>query len=96
MKTANAPNERIKRVYFAYMKEARRYSEQSIDAVAKALHRFESYTRFKDFKSFHHQQAIGFKAHLSAQMNGRTKEVLRRFRRRTIPKESCRISYQKP
>lgn len=76
MKTTNAPNERIKRVYFTYMKEARRYSEQSIDAVAKALHRFESYTRFKDFKSFHHQQAVGFKAHLSAQVNGRTKEAL--------------------
>jgi integrase/recombinase XerD len=27
-------------------------------------------------KSFHHQQAVGFKAHLSAQVNGRTKEVL--------------------
>ena len=76
MKTTNAPNERIKRVYFTYMKEARRHSEQSIDAVAKALHRFESYTRFKDFKSFHHQQAVGFKAHLSAQVNGRTKEAL--------------------
>jgi integrase/recombinase XerD len=76
MKTTNAPNERIKRIYFTYMKEARRYGEQSIDAVAKALHRFESYTRFKDFKSFHHQQAVGFKAHLSAQVNGRTKEAL--------------------
>ena len=76
MKTTNAPNERIKRVYFTYMKEARRYSEPSVDAVAKALHRFESYTRFKDFKSFHHQQAVGFKAHLSAQVNGRTKEAL--------------------
>lgn len=42
MKTINAPNERIKRVYFTYMKEARRYSEPSIDAVAKALRRFES------------------------------------------------------
>jgi site-specific recombinase XerD len=76
LKTTNAPNERIKRVYFTYMKEARRYSEPSIDAVAKALHRFESYTRYKDFKSFHHQQAVGFKAHLSAQVNGRTKEAL--------------------
>jgi hypothetical protein len=76
MKTTNAPNERIKRVYFTYMKEAPRYSEPSIDAVAKALHRFESYTRFNDFKSFHHQQAVGFKAHLSAQVNGRTKEAL--------------------
>ena len=76
MKTINAPNERIKRVYFTYMQEARRYGEQSVDAVAKALHRFEGYMRFKDFKSFHHQQAVGFKAHLSAQVNGRTKEAL--------------------
>jgi integrase len=76
MKTTNIRIERIKRVYFTDVKEARRYSEQSIDAVAKALHGFESYTRFKDLESLHHQQADGFKAHFSAQVNGRTKEAL--------------------
>ena len=29
----NAGNERIKRKYFAYVKEAKRYSESSVDAA---------------------------------------------------------------
>jgi len=32
----NENNERIKRTYFAYLKEAQRHSEQSIDAVSTA------------------------------------------------------------
>lgn len=72
MKTHNAGNERIKRRYFAYLKEARRYSEASVDAAAKALHRFERYTKFRDFKTFHIQQAIAFKRHLAEQDNAQT------------------------
>ena len=45
----NPANERIKRQYFAYLDEAQGYSEQSVDAVAKAIARFEVYTRHKDF-----------------------------------------------
>ena len=44
MTTHNARNERIKRQYFAFLKEAKRQSEDSVDAVAKALARFESDT----------------------------------------------------
>jgi integrase len=54
------------------LKEAKGRSEASIDAVAKALNRFETYTRFRDFKAFHIEQAKGFKAHLAEQMNLRT------------------------
>lgn len=64
-KTNSAENERIKRAYFAYLKEARRYSEASLDAVAKSLHRFECYTGFRDFKLFRIQQAIAFKRYLA-------------------------------
>ena len=64
-KTNNAENERIKRAYLTYLKEARRYGEVSVDAVAKSLHRFESYTSFRDFKAFHIQQAVAFKRHLA-------------------------------
>lgn len=67
MKTHNAENERIKRRYFAYLKEAMRQSEQTLDAVAKSLARFEDYTRHKDFKAFHYQQAVAFKGHLAEQ-----------------------------
>ena len=35
MTTHNANNERIKRQYFTYLKEAKRHSEPTVDAVAK-------------------------------------------------------------
>jgi integrase len=76
MKSHNAENERIKRRYFAYLKEAKRQSEQSVDAVAKALARFEDYTMRKDFKAFHFQQAIAFKNHLAELRAQRSGEKL--------------------
>ena len=36
----NANNERIKRQYFIFLKEAKRQNEASVDAVAKAVSRF--------------------------------------------------------
>jgi site-specific recombinase XerD len=74
--THNAENERIKRRYFTYLKEAQRYSDATIDAVASALHRFESHTRFRDFKAFRIEQAVAFKRHLAEQHNARTGERL--------------------
>ncbi len=76
MKTHNAPNERIKRAYFAYLQEAKRNSEQTIDAAAAALHQFEMYTRFREFRSFRIEQAIGFKNHLAKELSGKTKAPL--------------------
>jgi len=46
VQTHNANNERIKRKYFAYLKEAKRQSEATVDASAKALNRFELYTKY--------------------------------------------------
>ena len=63
----NAENERIKRKYFAYLKEAMRNSEATVDAAAKALARFEAHTKHKDFKAFHFEQAVAFKRHLAEQ-----------------------------
>jgi integrase/recombinase XerD len=58
------------------LKEAKGRSEPSIDGVAKALNRFETYTRFRDFKAFHIEQVKAFKAHLAEQMNARTGKTL--------------------
>jgi len=41
MTTYNAENERAKRQYFTFQREAKQRSEASIDAIAKALNRFE-------------------------------------------------------
>ena len=72
----NAENERIKRQYFAYLKEAKRHSEPTVDAAAKALSRFEEYTRHREFKAFHFEQAVAFKRHLAEQTAQRTGEKL--------------------
>ncbi|MBM4260642.1 MAG: site-specific integrase [Deltaproteobacteria bacterium] len=72
----NASNERIKRRYFVYLKEAKRHSEATVDAAAKALARFESYTKFRDFKAFHYEQAVAFKKRLSEQDSQTTGEKL--------------------
>ncbi|MDR4517182.1 MAG: tyrosine-type recombinase/integrase [Nitrosomonas sp.] len=69
-------NERIKRKYFSFLKEAMRQSEQTIDGVAKAIARFENYNKYRDFKLFHYQQAIAFKKHLSEQINKQTGKKL--------------------
>ncbi|HEV2517045.1 MAG TPA: site-specific integrase [Devosia sp.] len=69
-------NERIKREYFHYLKEARRRGNASVDAAAKALHRFEETTRWRDFKRFHREQAVAFKTTLSEQTNARSAERL--------------------
>jgi integrase/recombinase XerD len=76
MRTHSPENERIKRAYFIYLKEARRLSEHSIDAAAAALCKFEEYTKYRDFKRFHIQQAMGFKRKLSDQVSQRTGEKL--------------------
>ena len=72
----NPENERIKRKYFAYLKEAKRHSEPTVDAAAKALSRFEEYTRHRNFKAFHFEQAVSFKGHLAEQTGQRTGEKL--------------------
>ena len=76
MTTHNAKNERIKRLYLAYLREAKRQSEASLDAVAAALARFEAYSRHRDFKAFHHQQAVAFKHHLAGQNSQATGDRL--------------------
>lgn len=72
----NPKNERIKRQYLTFLREAKRQSEASVDAVAAALARFEQYTRHRDFKTFHHQQATAFKRHLANQDSQATGEKL--------------------
>jgi integrase len=76
MTNYNAANERMKRQYFAYLAEARGHSEQSIDAVAKAISRFETYTRYKDYKAFHIEQAKAFKRDLADHRGHRSGEPL--------------------
>ncbi len=72
----NAQNERVKRDYFIYLREAMRRNAASIDAVAKALARFEESTGYKDFGRFHRQQAVAFKHKLAEQKAERSGKPL--------------------
>lgn len=76
MTAHNAKNERIKRRYFEFLKEAKRHSEATVDAAAMALARFEIDTKFRDFKTFHYEQAIAFKNRLAEQIGRRGGERL--------------------
>ena len=72
----NAANERVKHRYLHYLKDVKGRDDASIDGAAKAIHRFEEYTKHRDFKKFHIEQARGFKAHLGATRSERTGEPL--------------------
>ncbi len=76
MKKYDPANERIKRKYFTFLKEAKRNSEPTVDAAAKALSRFEVYSKHRDFKTFHSEQAIAFKKHLAGQKGQQSGENL--------------------
>lgn len=78
MSKLNPQNERIKRDYVRFLKEARGKSEATLDATRKALARFEDYTGARDFKTFRREQAIGFKNRLAETSGQRTGEALSR------------------
>ena len=46
-------------LYFSQRRKGQ--SQASIDGVAAALTRFETYNKRKNFKAFHYKQAIAFK-----------------------------------
>lgn len=74
MTKTNAANERIKHDYFGYLEQAMGRDPATIDGVAKSLARFEEFTKARDFKRFHREQAVGFKAKLGQAVNARTGE----------------------
>lgn len=72
MTKRNGPNERVKRRYLCYLRDVKGRDEASLDAVAKAIDRFEAQSKQRDFRKFHIEQVRAFKAHLSLARNTRT------------------------
>lgn len=72
----NAENERIKYKYLGWMRDARQHNEETVDAAAKALSRFERWNHYKSFKAFHPEQAKAFKRHLAEQPSQRSGQKL--------------------
>jgi hypothetical protein len=52
-------NQRVKHRYLHYLKDVKGRDDASIDGAAKAIHRFEEYTKHRDFKKFLIEQARG-------------------------------------
>ena len=66
MNEYNLDNEKIKRTYFRYLKGAGGKSSNTIDKVRLAIHEFEKFTKFADFRKFYDKQAEDFKEYLAA------------------------------
>src|SRR5271165_4775694 len=62
----NPKNDRAKREYLIYLKDARQRSSATVEQVRHAIDRLEAYTGFKDFGTFKKDQARGFKRALVA------------------------------
>lgn len=72
MRKHHPANERIKRDYRVYLEQAKGMAPSSVDQAEAAIAQFEASTRFKDFRSFHRNQAIAFKEQLHSQLNPKT------------------------
>jgi hypothetical protein len=54
----------------------RRTSEVTADQAVKVLNRFEAHNKFRDFQSFHREQAVAFKRSPAEQISSQTGECL--------------------
>ncbi len=71
----NPKNERIKKQYFEFLKEAKKQSDSTIDNVRKAILRWEDFTKYEDF-GLSKQTAIRFKKHLAGTKAQKSGEAL--------------------
>jgi integrase len=62
----NAKNERIKRDYRIFLKEADGKAEGTIEQIMKAIERYEAFSRRADFGTFDQRKAVRFKEHMVA------------------------------
>lgn len=72
----NAKNEKIKDVFFEMLEHAKGRSSNTIKQFANAIHEFEKFTNYQDFKTFEIKQAVGFKEYLSSKSNQLTGEPI--------------------
>ncbi|WP_133129011.1 phage integrase SAM-like domain-containing protein [Legionella nagasakiensis] len=72
----NASNELIKSKFFEMLENAKGRDPKTVDSYVKAVHEFEVYTKFIDFKKFSTKLAVGFKEYLSNKKNKRTGEAI--------------------
>lgn len=72
MSKAKAKNEKMKRKYFDWLAGAEGYSEKTLDAIEKAIWKYEEFTKDADFAEFNSKIAQQFKKHLGTRPNTRS------------------------
>lgn len=65
-------NTRIKRKYLVWLKDAKGFSESSIDKAASAISTYEKFLNDGDFRSLHPERARSYKRFLAGQKNQKT------------------------
>jgi integrase/recombinase XerD len=61
---ANAKNEKEKRAYFRWLKEAKGYSEATVITIERAIYLYEEFSGYEDLGRFNRNRAVSFKAWL--------------------------------
>jgi integrase/recombinase XerD len=67
-------NEKMKRMYFERLQEAKGYSKATILAIEKAIWKYEEFTKKEDYRSFNSEKAKAFKRWLATKKNERSKK----------------------
>jgi integrase/recombinase XerD len=68
----NEDNERMKRSYLRYLRNAKGLSENSVNKASDAILRWEKATDFKPFSKLNGDDVLQFKEHLSRSATGKT------------------------
>ena len=58
---ANVRNEKVKRRYFRWLKEAAGFSSSTIDSIEGAICKYEEFSGYADLGAFSESRAVGFK-----------------------------------
>ena len=72
----NAENEKVKHKYYDFLKESQGYSELTINAIKKAIYRYEEFSDFEEFSKFNQKRAVEFKKWLEAKTDPKTKKQI--------------------
>ena len=76
MRKVNEENERIKRRYLKYLKNAKRKDISTVHKAADGILRFEASTNYTSFKKFHIEQVIKFREKLENEISKTTGKPL--------------------
>jgi len=76
MRKFNPENERLKRAYFEYQKEAKKKSQATVDNIRYAITKYEAFTQCESFKRFNKDKAKDFKTHISLCKSSKSNDYL--------------------